>query len=1206
MCQYHYSYYATCHHQETVLVRYCDQVAPSPPEAIEKQNKRDKSLWRGRRQERRRTEQQQALREGLDLPSEHLLQSPPTWSSPLCGPEYTKTSSPSIGSPTTVTDEPYSEISSSIAEQHHSHSSHTAAAEDMAGLTPFGGIETLRTWMAGSTVKQVQREYAASSPAVSPTRVREPGIRMNTDESCELHNSSDILQHLAESSCNRGIVDGHSHTMRHTSYASDYLDDSTKSRDSFDFIEAEVDALKEMVERLKEDRERVLAEDKPMPSSDEGQAALGVHCPGTCAAIANLSPAERLKLQHGLQASNPHKPLTEPQAPAPPGAMDFPSLGTSTAGSATPIRGPTPPSRKLSYATAAGSSSKVAASQIKPSTRVKRTDSKIPAPVVHPAPPRTAEHEFEDDQSVIVSPRVTHASGVASTASLASPNGMPGKHAPHFAQSTKSFARRASETLRRDSNDVAAKPFAEVSPTKSARSKAPDLDTEKRAQHHKRKSLPDGWATVISSQPEAGKPEVTSATSSTAITFTSPTSDGDWQLITSETATQAANAIKAGTHQQSPRLHKKTSTYMSPTAATTQRTIATLSEEPVKRGIPKVKSAATLKLDIERARIFGNQPSPESIINSSSAGSRFSVEQLSSSTGLSAKSPPEVGLQIPDYGYARSPAGNSSHQYHASHLRGTQLEKRQAARQKANKKPAASDTSRIPRARSNTIQPTSEAYSPTGKFVTSAAHTSSPSFLTSVANTVTRRRTSHADILKPIFDKLDSHGLRKENCNVIATKPQEVRQASAKDAARVARERLKERDDEVSAALSDIILLARQGNAGEKFVVPAPRRAGSSDAASTVAEPESDLLTLPALQPVSSDPSQHIAADVAAMQANPSIIQIIRTASAAHLRSSSVPAQKSTPSSLRATARTFEPLWKPENPVQELGQLSWEGSLDNYSDEEWAAMPADVRRSITMLRQFKNMGQRGPQGPLPSRSNSPSKRHEQRFWGQLLRSQSSNSAAEVAGMTNSMSAEGGGDMSSPPGIRSGQLCKESLDPAKKAVKWTVQQNSDSYRGAGTLAPPAEQLDHYATPSISPTSDDTSPVKTPQSARAWTIGAGYSTRPYGWKGGDGREISFSGYGPQAEFNAASPVEMEFHARPHFSPVQERYGPAVKRTEYRSPAPKVWPRSQKQWAEYAGYGLVRPCGNMEIVSAVEQIPLGSEMMGLCNGCAPSGVY
>ncbi|KAK1072666.1 hypothetical protein LTR74_002458 [Friedmanniomyces endolithicus] len=949
-----------------------------------------------------------------------------------------------------------------------------------------------------------------------------------------------------------------------------------------------------MVERLKEDRERVLAEDKPMPSSDEGQAALGVHCPGTCAAIANLSPAERLKLQHGLQASNPHKPLTEPQAPAPPGAMDFPSLGTSTAGSATPIRGPTPPSRKLSYATAAGSSSKVAASQIKPSTRVKRTDSKIPAPVVHPAPPRTAEHEFEDDQSVIVSPRVTHASGVASTASLASPNGMPGKHAPHFAQSTKSFARRASETLRRDSNDVAAKPFAEVSPTKSARSKAPDLDTEKRAQHHKRKSLPDG------------KPEVTSATSSTAITFTSPTSDGDWQLITSETATQAANAIKAGTHQQSPRLHKKTSTYMSPTAATTQRTIATLSEEPVKRGIPKVKSAATLKLDIERARIFGNQPSPESIINSSSAGSRFSVEQLSSSTGLSAKSPPEVGLQIPDYGYARSPAGNSSHQYHASHLRGTQLEKRQAARQKANKKPAASDTSRIPRARSNTIQPTSEAYSPTGKFVTSAAHTSSPSFLTSVANTVTRRRTSHADILKPIFDKLDSHGLRKENCNVIATKPQEVRQASAKDAARVARERLKERDDEVSAALSDIILLARQGNAGEKFVVPAPRRAGSSDAASTVAEPESDLLTLPALQPVSSDPSQHIAADVAAMQANPSIIQIIRTASAAHLRSSSVPAQKSTPSSLRATARTFEPLWKPENPVQELGQLSWEGSLDNYSDEEWAAMPADVRRSITMLRQFKNMGQRGPQGPLPSRSNSPSKRHEQRFWGQLLRSQSSNSAAEVAGMTNSMSAEGGGDMSSPPGIRSGQLCKESLDPAKKAVKWTVQQNSDSYRGAGTLAPPAEQLDHYATPSISPTSDDTSPVKTPQSARAWTIGAGYSTRPYGWKGGDGREISFSGYGPQAEFNAASPVEMEFHARPHFSPVQERYGPAVKRTEYRSPAPKVWPRSQKQWAEYAGYGLVRPCGNMEIVSAVEQIPLGSEMMGLCNGCAPSGVY
>ena len=156
MCQYHYSYYATCHHQETVLVKYCDQVAPSPPEVIEKQSKRDKSLWRGRRQERRRTEQQQALQEELDLPSELLLESPPTWPAPYSGPEYTKTSSPSIGSPTTVTDEPYSEISSSIAEQHHSHSSHTAAAEDMAGLTPFGGIETLRTWMAGGTSKQAQ------------------------------------------------------------------------------------------------------------------------------------------------------------------------------------------------------------------------------------------------------------------------------------------------------------------------------------------------------------------------------------------------------------------------------------------------------------------------------------------------------------------------------------------------------------------------------------------------------------------------------------------------------------------------------------------------------------------------------------------------------------------------------------------------------------------------------------------------------------------------------------------------------------------------------------------------------------------------------------------------------------------------------------------------------------------------------------------
>jgi len=197
------------------------------------------------------------------------------------------------------------------------------------------------------------------------------------------------------------------------------------------------------------------------------------------------------------------------------------------------------------------------------------------------------------------------------------------------------------------------------------------------------------------------------------------------------------------------------------------------------------------------------------------------------------------------------------------------------------------------------------------------------------------------------------------------------------------------------------------------------------------------------------------------------------------------------------------------------------------------------------------------------------------------------------------------------GVQVGQVFKPALSPGTKNVHWTLQDIDGQSkpitfgRSPPPCTPVTDDMVTGDTPFISPRSDDTAPLKSPRSVQAWTIGSGgYAPGPYGWKGGDGKEISFRGYGPHAERDPNSPINMQYFGGGGRA---SSFGGTTMGSGFSPPgsfenistSPKVWPRSRRQWAELAGYNKV-PCGNMEIAVAAEQIPFGVPSAGYCNDC------
>ncbi|KAF2151674.1 hypothetical protein K461DRAFT_154994 [Myriangium duriaei CBS 260.36] len=103
---------------------------------------------------------------------------------------------------------------------------------------------------------------------------------------------------------------------------------------------------------------------------------------------------------------------------------------------------------------------------------------------------------------------------------------------------------------------------------------------------------------------------------------------------------------------------------------------------------------------------------------------------------------------------------------------------------------------------------------------------------------------------------------------------------------------------------------------------------------------------------------------------------------------------------------------------------------------------------------------------------------------------------------------------------------------------------------------------------------------------WTIGSSQPRWWYGWRGGDGKEIAFTGYGPDAEKDPNSPVN--FRGGPssqigaNWNNVRSHTGSRDERSFHGSPLPTCG------------------CGVYDVVQAAEEIGVSGSMVGWCRNC------
>jgi len=202
---------------------------------------------------------------------------------------------------------------------------------------------------------------------------------------------------------------------------------------------------------------------------------------------------------------------------------------------------------------------------------------------------------------------------------------------------------------------------------------------------------------------------------------------------------------------------------------------------------------------------------------------------------------------------------------------------------------------------------------------------------------------------------------------------------------------------------------------------------------------------------------------------------------------------------------------------------------------------------------------------------------------------------------------------SPHIPQAGQVLRPTLSPGKKYVQWLLQDLNGKETPISFGRAPPPQVSHIFSPaadsSISPTSDDTSPLRTiyPNGAslRGWHIGSTSSHAVYGWRGGDGKEIKFVGYGPHAERDPNSVVNFDFRGNGETctaSGVMNGFTSEDDKENFdlggqHENGRPFWDRRQRTWVAGKGYPRV-PCGNMKIDRAVEVY--GGGVAGYCHGC------
>ncbi|KAI5199304.1 hypothetical protein E4T39_06289 [Aureobasidium subglaciale] len=126
------------------------------------------------------------------------------------------------------------------------------------------------------------------------------------------------------------------------------------------------------------------------------------------------------------------------------------------------------------------------------------------------------------------------------------------------------------------------------------------------------------------------------------------------------------------------------------------------------------------------------------------------------------------------------------------------------------------------------------------------------------------------------------------------------------------------------------------------------------------------------------------------------------------------------------------------------------------------------------------------------------------------------------------------------------------------------------------------------------------------SKGWDVKSAAPGWRYGWRGGDGLEISFQGDGPVAERNPNAPVNFnEFEGDLYRKDAVKTNKKGQKYGERHLPyRPGGSPQGRvREWARSANYPSV-PCGNFEVVQATEHLPSRQAFSDAwCHNCFPA---
>lgn len=853
-------------------------------------------------------------------------------------------------------------------------------------------------------------------------------------------------------------------------------DNSQKGSGSWQAIDSDLDMMKEHVSRLKAAQNAAASK-----ANEEATISPTIRKSPTRIPQPVISPAALLQKRHEEDERQARELASRPSVvkpPSPPKQHDFPQLSKDTPKHHMREMPASSTGRKMSWAQIVSPPSSGVAGRPAAAMSLKSPDSAT----------RTIPENDLGDSTVLISP-IT-----------------PSKQAPRFAQPTKASSLRKGETQRKDSSPTT---------VKNSPSSSPNKQVQSIQRQQKRSAIPGAWLSSPAS-----------ASSDTNLAKDSPTLITPSQSGNTRTAAEGGKALDVSiSHDQT--LRKKTSSFMSPTKATTQRELATLGHENIKQVSPR---AQKLPPRINTALSPVAIPVPFHTVQEP-----LSPRTMSSNSEYIITEHPET----------RSPSSAVS----AFLDRTSSL---LAAAAQGDRSASVSPPTSQPGSRRSTIGGTTVA-----EILSMVAReTGIP------PNTYLKRRDSQGHLLLPIKAKLNKLGLLDKGKGAASRENSSVLASPLTTAMESVREKLPETPQKPSAP----------EKGGSESVSPQLRRKHAIS---------------------SGDFSQPMMSTGV-----PAAGQVSATNVADMLTPSGT---KSQAHSLRATAQEFKPMSQSSSLEQDATDLQRGGVFGYHSPEQWAQYTPDVRAAIMRCRDAFGR----PSGsPTTLPFTSPSK---------FRQAPASQTAPWTAGSyvqnwfspfapqpTMQVAGQAGPSMSNPAPPRPGQVIKPEIDPVTQRLQWTSQQNDGSKISInfGRAAVPSSGLP--GTPDLSPTSEDTSPRHSPPSPpRGWSIASAASTRSrYGWAGGDGREIKFRGYGPDAERDPYNPVNFSLQNR------SEGYGCGPRMIgadagDENAAAPLA-PRSRRQWAEMLGH-LKIPCGSMTLEESCEILPHAG-VGAYCHTCIP----